>query len=247
MKRNLFLLFFLLAITSSFACTCDPPPITVKYMRSDFVAKIKILKNYKSEGKAELYKADILIEELYKGEPLKSIYVEGRNTDNDLDIGSSCAIFIEEETELIAYGSKDNKGRITIGMCSGLVYLTGIYKENGTREIEILRTLKENNISYTNNINIRPKEGLLRLKMFSGIELKKSFAIYEITFSSKMKVKNVREISGFENKIDNKLIQIIQNTNMKLSDTYENCKVLLGIFYYPKERNNKSFLSQFYY
>ncbi len=222
-------------------------------MHSDFVAKIRIVKNYKSEGKEELYKSDILIEELYKGQPLKFIYVEGRNTDNDLDIGSSCAIFIEEGTELIAYGTKDDKGRMTIGMCSGLLYLTGIYKKNGTQEIEILRTLKKNNISYTNNINIRPKGGFLGLKIFSGIELEKSFAIYEITFSSDMKVKNVREISGFGNKIDRQLLEIIRNRewtpnhNTELSDISENCKVLLGIYYYPKTRGHKSFLSRFYY
>ncbi len=252
MRFQLFLLFILFSITSTFACVCDPPPITEKYMHSDFVAKIKVVRNYKSEGEEELYKADVIIKELYKGESLKSIYIEGRNTDSELDIGSSCAIFIEEGTELIAYGRKDKKGRVTIGMCSGLLYLTGQYKEDGTREIMFLRILKNANINYTNDISIRPKGGFLELKEFSGIELKKDFAIYEITFSSNMRVKNVREISGFGNRVDVKLFEIVKNSewqpdkDTELSDILENCKVLFGIYYYPKEKKYKSFLSRFY-
>ncbi len=252
MKNYLSLLFFLLTTAVSFACTCDPPPITDKYMHSDFVAKIRIVKNYKSEGEEELYKSDILIEELYKGQLLKSIYVEGRNTDNDLDIGSSCAIFIEEGTELIAYGTKDDKGRITIGMCSGLLYLTGEYPKDEVRELAILRVLKKNKIDYTNDISIFSRDIALGLKKYLGIELRNNFAIYEITFSSNLKVKNVREISKFNNKVDTKLIELIKNSqwqtqyNTELSDISENCKVLFGIYYYPEEKGNKSFLSQFY-
>ncbi len=221
-------------------------------MHSDFVAKIKIVKNYKSKGEEELYKADIIIKELYKGKTLKSIYVEGRNGENELDIGSSCSIFIEEGTELIAYGKEDEKGRVTIGMCSGLLYLTGRYREKGTREISILRILKNNNINYTNDIYIRPKGGILGLDMFSGIKLKKNFAIYEITFSTNLKVKNVREISNFGNTVDSKLLEIIKNTEWvpdygtELSDISENSKVLFGIYYYNKDKDYKSFLSYFY-
>ncbi len=103
---------FILTITTSFACECDPPPITEKYLN-------------------------------YKGKLLKSIYVQGRNTSNELDIGSSCAIFIKEGTELIAYGRKDKKGRTTIGMCSGLLYLDGKYSKDEKRELSILKTLKK--------------------------------------------------------------------------------------------------------
>jgi hypothetical protein len=49
-----------------------------KYIESEF-AKAKIINNYKKmKAQKELYKADILISELFKGESLKSIYVGGK-------------------------------------------------------------------------------------------------------------------------------------------------------------------------
>ena len=137
--KKIIQIILLLFSGAVFACICDPPKVTEKYIESDFVAKAKIIKNYKNVSSEELYKADILISELFKGESLKSIYVAGRSDGN---MGSSCSIFIPENTELIIYARKDKDGKYRIGMCSGLLYINKSNPKIQKRELEILKMLK---------------------------------------------------------------------------------------------------------
>ena len=249
MKKILQITIFLFSI-GVFACTCDDPKITEKFIESDFVAKARIIKNYKNESSRELYKADIIISELYKGEELKSIYVAGRS---DGGFGSSCAIFIPENTELIVYARINKDGKYSVGMCSGLLYLNKRNLKRQKRELEILKMFKSKNINFTDKINYREKATLhKKLEQFKGIELDKSYGIYEITFAQDLTIKNVTKVSGFKNSIDEKLIEIIKTTEWTSFDkgvkdkVPENSKFLIGIYYYPKEKENPSFLSQYY-
>ncbi|MCH2194454.1 hypothetical protein [Kordia sp.] len=253
---------FLLFSIQAFACDCDPLNITEKYTQSDFVANVTILKIYPNQENEQGYRADIKINELFKGKPLKSIYVYGRS---DNGIGSSCDIHIPANTKLIAYARKNDSGKFGIGMCSGIMYLdySAIYKKKTSknkkelkrqiRELEILKIFKSKNIKFTDKINYREKAKLHQeLKKFNGIELEKNFGIYEIIFESNLSIRNVIEISGFKNSIDQELIEIIKKTEWTsfdkgVKDTVpENSKLLIGIYYYPKEKGNPSFLSQYY-
>ena len=245
---QIFIFFFSLGLL---ACTCDDPKITEKFIQSDFVAKARIVRNYENESSKELYKSDIIIKELFKGEKLKSIYVGGRS---DGKMGSSCSIFIPENTELIVYARKNEDGKYIVGMCSGLLYLNNRNLEKQKRELDILQMFKSENINFTDKINYREKAKLHKeLEQFKGIELEKSYGIYEITFSSNLTIKSVIKISGFNNLIDQELIDIIKKTEWTSFDkgvkdkVPENSKLLIGIYYYPKEKDNPSFLSQWYF
>ena len=247
MKKILQITIFLFSI-GIFACTCDNPKVTEKFIESDFVAKARIVKNYKNENSRELYRADIIISELFKGEKLKSIYVAGRS---DRAMGSSCAIFIPENTELIIYARKNKDGKYSIGMCSGLLYLNNRNIKRQQRELNILKMFKSKNIEFIDKINYQEKAKLDKeLKQFKGVELEKEYGIYEITFNSELTIKNVTKISGFGNPIDLKLIEIIKKTEWSSFDkgiknkVPDNSKLLIGIYYYGK--GNSSFLSQYY-
>ncbi len=257
MKQILQTIIFLFSV-GIFACSCDDPKITEKYIQSDFVANVTIIKIYPNKKNEQGYKADIKINELYKGEILKSVYVYGRS---DNRIGSSCDIFIPANTKLIAYATRNTDGNYGIGMCSGLMYLdySNSYRKNTKglerqkREIEILKTFKDKKIGFTNKINYQEKAKLHEnLRQFKGIVLNKNFGLYEITFASDLSIKNVKEIDGFKNVIDQKLIEVIKKTewssfNREVRDKVpENSKLLIGIYYYPEEKGNPSFLSQYY-
>ena len=62
-----------------------------------------------------------------------------------------------------------------------------------------------------------------------------------------MSIKNTIEISGFQNPIDKKLIEIIKKTEWTSFDkgvkdkVPENSKLLIGIYFYPKEKENPEF------
>lgn len=248
--KKIIQIILLLFSGAVFACTCNPPKVTEKYIESEFVAKAKIIKNYKNESSKELYRADILISELFKGESLKSIYVSGRS---DRKIGSSCSIFIPENTELIIYARKDKDGKYIIGMCSGLLYINKSNQKKQKRELEILKMFKSKNIVFTDKIIYREKSNIdADLQQFKGIELNKEYGMYEIIFNADLTIKTVSEISGFGNKIDQKLIEIIKKSewssfNNSIKDKVpDDSKVIIGIYFYPKEKNNLSFLSQIY-
>ena len=102
----------LLAAEDVLACDCSHRNLTDKYMQSDFVATIKITRVYQNAGEEEIYKADIQITELFKGDSPTSVYVYGRS---DGTLGSSCAIYIPENTELVAYARKDAQYAIRSG------------------------------------------------------------------------------------------------------------------------------------
>ncbi len=248
MKNILQIAIFLFSI-GVFACDCDEPKITEKFIESEFVANVTILKIYPNQKNEQVYKADIKINELFKGERLKSIYVYGRS-DNGR---SSCDIYIPTNTNLVAYARKNKDGNYGIGMCSGILYLDKTNPERQNRELKILREFKSNNIDFTDKITYREKSKLREnLEQFKGIELDKNFGIYEIAFESDLTIKSVTQISGFGNSIDQKLIEIIKQTewssnNEGINDKVpENSKLLIGIYFYPKEKGNPSFLSQYY-
>ncbi|WP_281309451.1 hypothetical protein [Flavobacterium flavigenum] len=254
--KNIIQIILLLFSSSLLACVCDDNPITEKYIESDFVAKIKITKNYENEDSEELYKTEFIITELFKGENLKAIYVAGRS---DGDMGSSCSIFIPENTELIVYARKNKDGKYIIGMCSGLLYLNKTNLKNQKRELEILKTFKSKKIIFTDKINYREKNYSENkdigtdLKQFRGIETNKEYGIYEITFDTNLTIKDVSEISGFGNQMDQKLIEIIKKSSWTSNDNGikdkvpENSKLIIGIYFYAKEKNSLSFLSTFYF
>lgn len=119
MKSILQITIFLFSI-GVFACDCDEPKITEKYVESEFIVNVTIIKIYPNQKNEQGYRVDIKINELFKGERLKSIYVYGRS---DNGIGTSCDIYIPVNTKLVAYARKNKGGNFGIGMCSGLLYL----------------------------------------------------------------------------------------------------------------------------
>lgn len=249
MKNILFIVFSLISF-SAWACSCAPINMTEKYIESDFVAMITITKIYPNEKNANSYRADIKINDLFKGEKLKSIYVYGRS---DKSMGTSCDIFIPENTKLVAYARKDSDGNYIVGMCSGLLYLNGRDSKRQDIELEILEVFKSKNIDYTNKTRYLDITNFrANLNQFKGIQFDKKYGIYEITLDKDLKSTRVKEISGFGGDIDDEMIQILSKTkwglaNPKMKDEISNSnKLLVGIYYYDADKNNPSFLSDFY-
>lgn len=252
MKYILIAFLIILSVHSN-ACMCVPPKFTEKYTESDFIAKVKIIKVYKNESEAELYKADILIEDLYKGSSISSIYVRGRSDEKK---GSSCAIFIPENTELIIYARNFNNGKFAFGSCSGYVYLNQDKRtlRSEIREIEMLNVLKARKVDYSADVIYYPKNGDFfdQLTQFKGLDLNKSFTLYELTFAADVTLKSVSVISGFDKKTDSALIEMIEKSdwkairgNAKIDQVPENSRFLIGFYYYKEEGKYQSFISDY--
>jgi len=251
--KNLLLLFFLLCYNATFACHCRHKKFAEKYTQSDFVAIAKIVKVYKNEGAEMFYKADISISALYKGNRTSSIYIWGSSDGNSR---SSCDIFFPEGTELIIYANRRSKTDYIFGSCSGYVNLTTKYNSK-KREIDMLDSLKKLHINYTSKIRLGTGSFSGALEQFKGIKLDRTYGLYEITFSSELSVKSVRQIIGFGDEIDNKLIQMLEKSgwvsSLHDSSAYEviknhipdNSKHLVGFYFYPAEKGYQSFVSEY--
>ncbi|WP_163410863.1 hypothetical protein [Flavobacterium ajazii] len=251
MRKNLLSLLFCFLAISSFACVCEPQTITEKYIKSDFVAIVTVTKIYLNKKNSDSYKADIKISELFKGVKLNSIYVLGRS---DGGIGSSCDIFIPVNTKLVAYAYKNKEGLYEVGMCSGLLYLNKKQLKPNP-ELEILNMFKAEKINFTDKTWYHEtSNSSLELLKYKGIQLNKGYGIYEITFSSNLSIKEVKAISGFGNPVDEELIAVLRNTKWSSksslglkNEVSDNTKFIIGFYYYEAEKDNKSFISEFYH
>jgi len=251
MKKNLLSLLLSFLTFSSFACVCNPQTITEKYIQSDFVGIVTITKIYPNENNSDSYKADIKINEFFKGVKLKSIYVRGRS---DGAMGSSCDIFIPVNTKLVAYAYKNREGFYEVGMCSGLLYLNK-KQVKPNPELDILKIFKSEKINFTDKTWYHEiSNSSLELEKYKGIELNKSYGIYEITFASNLGIKEVKEISGFGSSIDKELITILSNTKWSSrnslgvkNEVNDNTKFIIGFYYYKSEKGSRSFISDLYH
>ena len=247
--KKILQIFIILISPFAFACDCDEPSITEKYIQSEFVADVTIIKIYKNKKDSQGYKADIKINHLYKGSMQKSIYVDGRS---DNQIGTSCDIFIPEGKRFIAYARKDKQNNLSVGMCSGILYFDQSYRNRIDREIKILETLEAKNINFTSNIYFRNQGLSEHLKQFKGLEVEKEFGLFEISFNKELTINDIKIVSGFGQPIDQKLLEIFPKTEWYSNhegvenEVPENTKLLIGIYYYPPEKKYSGFLSQYY-
>jgi hypothetical protein len=247
--KNLFAVVVCFLSMSSFACVCGTRTMTEKYIESDFVAIVTITKIYPNERNSNFYRADIKIDELYKGEKLKSIYVYGRS--NRYEIGTSCDIYIPVNTKFVAYADKNDLGFYNVGMCSGLLYLNKTRIKFQENELAILKTLKSKTINFTDKTNYREiSNSSLELQKYKGVKLEKRYAIFEIIFETDLVIKKVEIISGFGNPVDNELVEILSRTKWSIrnrlgvkSEAQEESKFLIALYYYEAEKGDKSFIS----
>jgi len=151
MKKCFFITVLLILLSNSiYACYCSTlSTISSSYQSADFVATIKILKNYKNTpSNNEYYKADIEILDHYKGKKYKSIYILGSNGGNT---SNSCGTFIPEGETRLIFGNPYLNG-IAIYLCSSFHKPLQSYyqRDEITKKLNILKKFAKN---YTIQLN----------------------------------------------------------------------------------------------
>jgi len=223
-----------------------------KYTQSDFVARITITRTFPNQGSEQHYKSNIVIHQLFKGEPVKSISVYGRS-DGKLRLSTSCDVFFEKGTEMVVYARKIDKGRYIFDSCSGFMIMTSPRRKNVDRELEMLNFLLKRRIAPNGKIHFGVDLSD-KLGAFKGVSLHQRFAIFEITFTGNLSVDSVRTISGFNSALDSQLIEILKHsrwvTDRSGFDTNGNevppgSKLFFAFYYYPAEGNEQSFISEY--
>jgi len=246
--KKLILLPLILFLNSALACECMIQNFTDHYQNSDFVGIGKVIKVYPNETDEEIYKADILLIDLIKGQEISSIYVYGRS---DGKMGSSCSIYTPVDEEYIFFGRKNEIGQIVFGACSGTRDLKYV-KENSTYILKALEILKNEKDEYSGHPFILNWSSLDdTFEKFKGIPMTEKFALYEVGFYEDLKVKKVKILKGFGPKIDKTITEGLEKSIWKnlYSDNEfivpKGTKKLIGVFYYGDDGQYPSFLSEF--
>jgi hypothetical protein len=188
------------------ACSCLHNRFMDKYVQSDFVARVSIVKNFPNQGTDMYYRSEIKIEHLFKGKKVEYILIEGSS---DGKKRTSCDIFFKEGTNLLVYARLDSTGQYIFHSCSGYRVLTNPADKRESREVEMLNFLDLHNIRTTDK-TFYTASLAGKLQTFQGIGTIPNFAIYEITFASNLHVDSVRTLTGFNAEIDSQIAVILR-------------------------------------
>lgn len=254
MKKVLFILAIFLS-TKILACSCINLGIQFdSYSSSELVADITITKVYpilKGKYSDKYFKIDLKYNEVYKGIPIKTMFVSGALHINNKIYGSwtSCSMGAKVGQRLIIFESKDTEGNYVLHYCDHKIY--GDDKKFVFGK-SVLKFIKEKNI-VTNtkhhyvNFGFDKNTGKDQFENLKGLNTKNKYAAFEITLNSDGTFKTVEQIQTFGSDKDDLILEIIKkakiyvNPNSNISDGE---KFTLFMFYYPQEKNNLSFISQ---
>ncbi len=121
--RNFLLLFAILFSVNVFACECGNWGKQFdSYSSTELVADVTITRVYpilKGKYSDKYFKIDLKYNELYKGTPIKTMYVYGALHINNKIYGSwtSCSMGAKVGERLIIFESKDKEGNYVLHYC----------------------------------------------------------------------------------------------------------------------------------
>lgn len=245
MKYLLTLLILVLG-NQAFACRCSFPSPVDGFTSGDFVGRIKIIKVYPNQENDELYKADVEILEHFKGPKITSIFIAGRSDDK---IGNMCAVFYPEGSDLVVVASTDRNGKLRFGMCSFKIDFKNNYRSD-LRNLEVIRALSAYDNTFTGKFNSIISSNFSEfLKTRKGITLSEKFAIFEVTLDDRNNPSKIKIIKGFGEDLDAEIVNELYQSTWKLLYYQESdeimgpVKVIVPVYFYPAEGEDKSFVS----
>ena len=224
------------------------------YSSSELVADVTITKVYpilKGKYSDKYFKIDLKYNELYKGTTIKTIYVYGNLHINNKMYGSwtSCSLGAKVGQRLILFESKDKEGNYVLHYCGHKIYSD---HKKFTESKSLLELIKEKqiktNIKYHYlNFGNDKKTGKDDFDVLKGLNVKNKFALFEITLNTDGTFKTVESIQNFGSDKDDLILEIIRKSKIYVtpnSQIVDGEKFTLIMFYYPKEKNNLSFITQ---
>ena len=221
-----------------------PMNITERISTSDFIAKVKIKKIWLDSKNKKFHNIEIEVLDLYKGISTKKMKIYSAQM-------TSCAFLTPENTTWLVFASKDKDGILSFGFCSGSQNLDKNLS-SVQRKMQMLKYLKSQKISMTSKNNVAFVINSDSLKKFNGLtESKNNFALYEIVINKDLSIKSVKPIKEFQtNGINNEILEILKTKSKvyprnRESAISEEEKIIIPLFYYPKEKNDKSFISPY--
>ncbi|OOV29723.1 hypothetical protein BXU11_07585 [Flavobacterium sp. LM5] len=253
MKKTVLIILFYFFSNYAFSCVCGIETLIERFQKSDFVAKVKIVKITTIENDFDYQDAEIEILELYKGETRQTIKIL-------YAINSSCAFNVQENSTWLVFADTHD-GKLSFGFCSGSKQIDRNFDTNEypnaqkyqnqsiQRQLSILTILKEIRVTTFNENGL----WLLRSKKcdsdFKGYEVNDNTALYEITISTNLKIKKVKALKEFDNAdLSKAILKCLSNNfiigNEKIKKIPKKTKIYVAYVYYKNDNPNESFMTE---
>lgn len=190
---------------------CSTSNISYQYQTSDFVAVVKIIKNYKNNSaENQHYIADIEILNLYKGKPKKQLYILGNSREEGYN---SCGTFINEGETRLIFGNIISKDKVSTDLCSSYHKPNRDYYKRDFIEdkLDVLaRYAKEHKIKIINDAYI----AVYNFKKLERPSGNKHFSIVSVKISSKGEIQKIKYLTK-DKKIVEKPFEAYINSTFK--------------------------------
>ena len=254
MKKTI-LISLLLFFNYAFPCECSIVKLIDRFQKSEFIAKVKVIKV--SEYKAENYyqTADIEIIDLFKGSKINNIKISS-------NLRSSCGLYVPENSIWLIFAQIDSNGNLSFGYCSGSIQIDKNMiskeypnaernrKKSIERKLSVLKFLSSQNIKNTNEYNLILTYSKACENDFKGYdEQKTKYAVYEITVEKDLKISEIKPLQEFDSKqLSDEIMKCLNENlkvdNRKISEIKNITKVVMIYYYYEAEEEYKSFISE---
>lgn len=253
MMKLLFTILLSVIALKSYSCRCISRALQDNFNSAEFVAAAKIIEITADTLNSDYHIVEIEMVNLYKGEKLDRLRIHSM-------LNSSCAFYTEKNSTWLIFASTFN-GILSFHYCSGSVQLdqkfdeieypglTAKYKSDVAFKLSVLNWLKENKIDIQNNYQIQVERSTKRISELKGYKGgNRDFAIVEYSLEADFTLKKVKLIKKFKNKRLSRALKNASADGFKayhktLKEIPKPTKLYAIYYFYPEERNYKSFLS----
>ena len=255
--KKLFIFICLVIFQLGYSCSCvGQANIFNEYSSSDMVADITVT-NVRLSPEKELQKAyyviDVKYNKLYKGQKIDNFNVYGKTIINGKQngIGTSCSLSLLKGDRMILFYDKDKIN--SIHFCTPKIREKITTRFNESKKIleKISKTsTKTNYKNFIIDTKDNTDTGKNALSQFDGIHAKNSFALFEITMNSDGTFKTVEYLQKFNSQFDDEILEYLKNSSLLEEDNFEKSedeKFIITMHYYKPEKNNKSFISFYFF
>jgi hypothetical protein len=254
MKKTFLIILFYFYSNYAFSCVCGSSTLIERFQKSEFVAKVRILKITNIENDFDYQNAAIEVLDLYKGEKLQTIKIL-------YAINSSCSFYVPENSIWLVFADTYN-GKLSFGYCSGSKQIDRDfnskeypnaqenYDQSIQRKLSILNILKENKVNDFNENDLWIIHTKKCESDFKGFEVNdNNIALYEIKVNSNLKIKKVKALKEFDNvDLSKEILKCLSKNiiidNKKIKKIPQKTKIYIAYYFYEKDNQNESFISE---
>lgn len=210
-----FSLIMLFVFSKSIACTCNSPSLDDSYRFSTNVISGVITDVSTYEKDETLLRITMDVYEEFKGSNLTEFYILDPKKAEGM-----CHLYLLEGQEILVYLAKFENGLVMTGYCSRNFPLK--YLNKYPLELEILRKVKQYNLSYTSMFFVDNFQNEF-FRQLSGIDTNESIpniGIFEVEVDMLNYWTDARVIEGFGKDIDQKILELLKESKWELDNYY---------------------------